>query len=104
MKRASSVATVLATLLFVASGGAVQATSPTPASGPTWAPNQRVEYRWKAGSEPPTWMRAAVNAAASDSNSSRASRAAVLDYAERRRSAGSAIRTTCRPAGRSATR
>jgi hypothetical protein len=57
------------------------ATSPTPASGTTWNPNQRVEYRWRAGDEPPTWLRPAINRAADDSNASRDSRAAYLAYA-----------------------
>jgi hypothetical protein len=59
-------------------GGEALATSPTPASGQLWSPNQLVQYRWKEGDEPPTWMRAAVNFAAHDSNASRASNAAVL--------------------------
>ena len=60
--------------------GAATATSPTPASGTIWSPNQHVDYRWKEGSEPPSWMRAAVNAAAQDSDDSRAARAAILGY------------------------
>jgi hypothetical protein len=73
---------VLALAAVLACIGAPQAraTSPTPASGPTWNPNQRVEYRWRAGDEPPTWMRAAINRAADDSNESRQSKAAFLEY------------------------
>lgn len=66
--------------LVAAAAGPATATSPTPASGPTWAANQLVEYRWKDGAEPPGWMRTAINAAAADSNSSRASRAAKFDH------------------------
>lgn len=58
----------------------VAAASPTPASGETWAQNQRVLYRWKSGAEPPSWAKAAMNAAASDSNSSRKSKAALFSY------------------------
>jgi hypothetical protein len=58
--------------------GVVTATSPTPAGGATWSPNQYVPYRWKEGIEPPAWARGAINAAAADSNASRASRAGVL--------------------------
>ena len=53
---------------------------PTPASGETWAQNQRVTYRWKAGSEPPAWARAAMNAAAADSNASRKAKAAIFSH------------------------
>ena len=56
------------------------AAQPTPASGEMWAPNQRVQYRWKAGGEPPAWAKAAMNAAAADSNSSRKSNAATFSY------------------------
>ena len=42
--------------------------------------NQRVEYRWKAGDEPPAWAKSAMNAAAADSNSSRRAKAAVFSY------------------------
>lgn len=73
---AAAVAAVLTIVCAPVAGG----TSLTPASGATWEPNQLVEYRWKEGTEPPQWMRAAVNAAAADSNASRGSRAAVLSY------------------------
>ncbi len=77
MKR--SIAALLAAVLALAAGaGSVAATPPTPASGTTWSPNQHIYYHWKAGSEPPGWMRSAVNAAAADSNASRDSKAAVL--------------------------
>jgi hypothetical protein len=68
--------------LFVAAFSATPAAAslPTPASGGTWGPNQRVEYRWKEGSEPPAWARAAMNAAAADSNGSRRAKAAIFSY------------------------
>lgn len=53
---------------------------PTPASGSVWDPNQRVEYRWKEGSEPPAWAKAAMSSAAADSTSSRKSKAAIFSY------------------------
>lgn len=74
--RPSAIAGLLA---LIVSGSSASATPPTPAGGAIWAPNQSVKFRWKEDSVPPAWMRAAVNAAASDNNSSRASRAAVLD-------------------------
>jgi hypothetical protein len=60
--------------------GSAQAAVPTPASGATWEPNQQVGYRWKDGSEPPAWIRGAINAAAQDSNASRRARAAILSH------------------------
>lgn len=69
-------ALVAATLL----GEEASADTPTPASGATWAANQHVNYRWKAGAEPPGWLRPAIHAAAEDSNTSRASKAAVFAY------------------------
>lgn len=58
----------------------VAAAKPTPASGETWGPNQRVYYQWKSGSEPPGWARVAMKAAAADSNASRKAKAAIFDY------------------------
>jgi len=73
--------TLAATLLAAALGcGQASADTPTPAGGATWAPNQHVKYRWKAGSEPPGWLKPAIHAAAADSNASRASKAAVFAY------------------------
>ena len=58
----------------------VAAAQPTPASGETWAHNQRLYYRWKTGSEPPAWAKPAMKAAAADSNASRKAKAAIFDY------------------------
>lgn len=80
MKRLRSSAVVVAALAVLISALPVAAASPTPASGSTWEPNQDVPYRWKEGSEPPGWMRTAINSAAADSNRSRAAKAAVLSY------------------------
>jgi hypothetical protein len=81
MKRilAASVGGMLA--LTVATGEA-SATPPTPASGAIWSPNQRVDYRWKEGNEPPGWIRPAINAAAHDSTDSRASRAGIFSQSD----------------------
>lgn len=74
--------TILAAILLVtaALGGQASADTPTPAGGATWAPNQQVNYRWKAGAEPPNWLRPAINAAAAGSNASKASQAAIFAY------------------------
>lgn len=66
--------------LAVVSVQPAAAALPTPASGPTWNQNQRVEYRWKEGGEPPGWAKAAMNAAAGDSNLSRKAKAATFAY------------------------
>src|SRR5918994_5791838 len=58
----------------------VAAAQPTPASGETWAQNQRVYFRWKSGGEPPGWAKTAMKAAAADSNASRKSKAAIFAY------------------------
>jgi hypothetical protein len=75
-------------VLFLAGAIAILATaSPAAAHGPTpystsesWQQGHRLEYRWRAGEVPPTWMQAAIRAGADDSNDTRASRAAVLAY------------------------
>jgi hypothetical protein len=81
MKR---IAAALAASLMILglSGGEVSATAPTPAEGQVWSQNQRVTYRWHEGDEPPSWMRAAINAAANDSNDSRDAKAAVLSQSD----------------------
>jgi hypothetical protein len=78
-RTAKAAATSLLALLLVA-GHASLAATPTPASGATWADNQHVPYRWKEGAVPPNWLRPAINAAAADSNRTRASRAATFAY------------------------
>jgi hypothetical protein len=55
--------------------------SPDPTfSGPLWAQNQVVKYSWKSGLVPPSWMKPAINAASTDNNETRRSRAAVFQY------------------------
>lgn len=78
-RTAKAAAASLVVLLLVAGHGSLAAT-PTPASGATWADNQYVPYRWKADAEPPNWLKPAINAAAADSNRTRASRAATFAY------------------------
>jgi hypothetical protein len=77
MKRIT-IATTLALLALSVTTVQANATPPTPADGQTWSQNQRVYYRWKEGSEPPSWMTAAIDAAADDSNDSRRAKAAIL--------------------------
>jgi hypothetical protein len=71
-------AAMAALALVPISAASAVAEVPTPASGVTWDQHQRVDYRWKEGAEPPAWAKAAMNAAAADSNSSRKSKAALF--------------------------
>jgi hypothetical protein len=82
MKRRVLSLSVTVALLLALLATEAAASIPTPASGTTWSPNQRVEYRWRSGDEPPGWMRNAITAAAQDSNTSRDARAAVLVQAD----------------------
>lgn len=80
MNRRGRSAAVVALALSLLAVSVAQAGLPTPASGETWSPNQKVTYRWKDDSVPPAWIRPAINAAATDSNQTRASRAAIFSY------------------------
>ena len=80
MNRRGGTAPAVAVALCVLAASPAQAGLPTPASGATWSPNQKVAYRWKDDSVPPAWMKPAIHAAAADSNRTRASRAAILSY------------------------
>lgn len=72
---------VVATVGAAALAPATAAHDPDPAlGGAAWAQDERLEYRWRAGDEPPAAIRSAINAAADDSNDTKASRAAVLAY------------------------
>ncbi|HEV8488772.1 MAG TPA: hypothetical protein VGQ58_03175 [Candidatus Limnocylindrales bacterium] len=72
------------TVLFAAAvAGAVPAAAhgPDPVfSGPLFAQNQELRFRWKAGQEPPAAMQLAINGGAGDANISRNSRAATFTF------------------------
>jgi hypothetical protein len=70
----------LALLVAHTPAPAALAAAPTPASGTTWGQNQRVDFRWREGAEPPAWARPAIKAAAADSNASRKAKAAIYAY------------------------
>jgi hypothetical protein len=62
-------------------------TDPIAAHGPDpilgggrFAQDQVLQFRWRAGSEPPTALKTAIRAAATDVNETRASRAATFAY------------------------
>ncbi len=70
-------AAVIAGLLV----GPATAHSPDPRlSGASWDLDARLEFRWRAGSEPPSAIKTAIRAAATDVSESRASRAATFAY------------------------
>ena len=81
MNRIAS-STLAALALLALTDGNALASSPTPASGAIWSPNQQVHYQWRGSNVPPAWMKSAINAAADDSNDSRAARAAVLSHSD----------------------
>jgi hypothetical protein len=59
--------------------GPVRAHGPDPVLGGTrWTQNQVLPYQWKSGQVPPSWLAAAIDAAAADANRSRASQAAMF--------------------------
>jgi hypothetical protein len=62
-------------------GATVSAHSPNPMLSGLFAQNQALDYRWAAGGTPPSAMKAAINAAADDSNATRRSKAPLFDYA-----------------------
>ena len=72
-------AVLVAALLLTIPGGSA-AHAPDPALGSAWAQDQRLEFRWRAGAEPPSVIRTAIRDAASGSNASRGSQAAVFAY------------------------
>jgi hypothetical protein len=82
MKR-RSVSLPLVLLISMASAvtPALATSAPTPwGSNPNWPNNQILGFAWKAGKEPPSWMKTAVKEAASDSTASRDSKAARIAY------------------------
>jgi hypothetical protein len=77
--RAAAALTLGASLSVIAAP--VGAHGPDPAlSGGTFGQSQVLEFRWRAGSEPPSAIRTAIRNAADDSNTTRASQAATFAY------------------------
>jgi hypothetical protein len=71
----------LAAVLLLGVVAPASAHGPDPVlGGSLWTQNQALQFRWRSGSEPPAAMRTAIVAAATDSNDSRASRAATFRY------------------------
>lgn len=68
-------------LSVLTAAGSVGAHGPDPVfSGPLYAQNQELRFRWKAGQVPPAAMQTAIKAGAVDANESRASKAAFYTY------------------------
>lgn len=65
---------------MASTGAPASAHSPDPMFGGLFAQNQALDYRWANGGTPPSAMKAAINAAADDSNTSRRSKAPLFDY------------------------
>jgi hypothetical protein len=76
--RSARFAIALGLAVAITPAGA-QAHSPDPiVGGAAWAQNQVVQYDWRSGQVPTLSIQAAINAAATDSNESRSSKAAVF--------------------------
>jgi hypothetical protein len=73
---ASFVALSVAVVPFVAIG---HGADPMLSSN-LWSQNQAVNYHWKSGQVPPSWMKPAIHAAATDNNESKRSKAATFAY------------------------
>ena len=77
----AAVVTMLTVVLLAGVATVAQAHSPDPViSSSLWDQDERLEFRFRSGSEPPAAIRTAVRDAADDSNASKASRGAVFAY------------------------
>ncbi len=67
-----------ATAVAIAAGNTL-AHAPDPLmGGALWAQDQAVNYQWRTGQAPPSWMAGAIDRAASDASLTRAARAATF--------------------------
>ncbi len=74
-------ASLIALLIALGSAAPTAAHAPDPSlSGGLFGQDQRLTFRWRSGSEPPTAIKTAIRAAADASNTTRASRAATFVY------------------------
>jgi hypothetical protein len=72
---------LLAVVAILSSVPPAQAHGPDPVlSDRLFAQDQKLEFRWRSGSEPPAAIKTAIRDAADDINASRASRAATFAY------------------------
>jgi hypothetical protein len=77
-RSAIAFAAALVVIPFATSGAVAHA--PDPAFSGTFAANQELRFRWRAGSEPTAVIKAAIRDAAVDANDSRGSKAAIFTY------------------------
>lgn len=77
-QRLGAVAGALAVLVALAAP--VSAASPDPTIPPAWPLDTKLTYTWAASAVPPTAMKAAVNAAATDATTSRGSHGPTYTY------------------------
>ena len=76
-----AVALLTGVLVSVAVAAPTAAHAPDPSlAGSLFAQDQELRFRWRSGAEPPSAIRTAIRAAADDSNTTRASRAATFVY------------------------
>jgi hypothetical protein len=73
-----AVAAALAVIPFATAGAAAH--GPDPSFSGTFAANQELRFRWRAGSEPTAVIKAAIRDAAVDANDTRGSKAAIFTY------------------------
>ena len=72
---------VTASVLGVGLPAGASAHGPDPVlSSSLWAQEQRLTFRWRSGAEPPSAIKAAIRAAADDSNATRAAKSATFAY------------------------
>lgn len=84
MTRSIAVRTLVLAVAAALVGGAapVAAHGPDPLLGTTpWGQNQLVQYMWASGQVPPAWASSNIDLGASDSNSTRSSKAALFQRA-----------------------
>ena len=72
-------AAMLAALTVTVGGATAHGPDPRLSGGP-FGQNQDLRFRWRAGSEPTTAIKAAIRTAAADANASRASKAATFTF------------------------
>src|SRR4029453_11434018 len=77
-RAAIAFAAVLVVIPFATSGAVAH--GPDPAFSGTFAANQELRFRWRAGSEPTAVIKAAIRDAAVEANDSRGSKAAIFIF------------------------
>jgi hypothetical protein len=73
-------ASVLGAALAILITAPVGAHSPDPRPGSAWDVDERLEFRWRSGAEPPSAIKTAIRAAATDVTETKNSRAATFVY------------------------